>query len=316
MDNLDTKEQAAKVNTVNVLETEQGAANKSTGPLILFIITITLVIVAFWLFTGGKTEKRVLDVAELTKQEEVVAEPVEAAEPIVVVEALEPVSIAPPMPTIEIEPVEAVETPLPVLDESDSWLQSKLSDLTWRTELLSLIIDEDMIRRFVVFTDNFAQGDLAYEHTPFILPKNKFSVDEDNVSFEENQNVWQWNPESSKRFNLYIDLLRSIDSNSLVEWYFEVKPLVDEAYGELGYENDFTLTLQDAITRVLDMELPKSSMALTRSSVMYKYQDEDLEMLSDSDKLMLRLGKENLLVIKSILLEINEKIAQKQNGVN
>ena len=45
---------------------------------------------------------------------------------------------------------------------------------------------------------------------------------------------------------------------------------------------------------------------------MYKYKDEDLEQLSDAEKLMIRLGKDNLLVIKSVLLEINEKLAQQE----
>ena len=43
---------------------------------------------------------------------------------------------------------------------------------------------------------------------------------------------------------------------------------------------------------------------------MYKYKDESLESLDDAEKLLLRLGKENLLVIKSVLLEINEKLAK------
>ena len=130
------------------------------------------------------------------------------------------------------------------------------------------------------------------------------------------QNVWQWDENSSRRFSLYVDLLRSMDSESLVKWYSEVKPLIDEAYSELGYEDNFTNTLQDAITRVLDMELPKSSMDLIHPSVMYKFADPELEALPDTDKLLLRIGKENLLVMKSILLELHERLAQQANGVN
>ena len=43
---------------------------------------------------------------------------------------------------------------------------------------------------------------------------------------------------------------------------------------------------------------------------MYKYQDEALESLSDADKLLLRVGKENLLVIKSVLLEFSDKLGR------
>ena len=116
---------------------------------------------------------------------------------------------------------------------------------------------------------------------------------------------------TSRRFSLYVDLLRTVDTETLVNWYFELKPLVDEAYRELGYpEEDFTDILQDAITKVLDMEIPKERLELVRPSVMFQFKDEKFEGLDDADKLMLRLGKDNLLVIKSVLLEISEKLAR------
>ena len=316
MDNLDSKEQIKTQDQ----DTEIGQASKkkNTGPILIFVTALVLVIIAFWQFSGGKVEKRAITVSELTKDEPVVEEVATETAPVEIVEELLsiPVEENEPVDIPDIELIEPIEEALPTLDNSDVWLQEKLPELTWRTELLKLVIDEDMIRRFVVFTDNFAQGNLAYEHAPFTLPVSKFSVDEKQVTYEGNQNVWQWSGNSSKRFDLYTDLLRSIDSARLVNWYFEVKPLIDEAYNELGYEDDFTNTLQEAITRVLDMELPKSSMALIRPSVMYKYQDEKLEALPDSDKLLLRLGKENLLVIKSILLEVNEKLAKNKNGLS
>lgn len=290
---------------------EQDKGEKNSGPLIIFIVAFILVVVALWQFSGGKTEKRPIDSSELFKQEAEVA----AIEPVELQETdEEPVEIEPVALVEENKPiVEEVVITLPTLNESDDWLQAKLPDLTWRNELISLVVTEDIVRRFVVFTDNFSQGQLAYEHSLFVQPKDKFSVDEQSINVDGEQNVWQWNSKTSKRFDLYVDLLRSVDSTTLVNWYIDMKPLVDEAYSELGYEEDFTLTLQDAITRVLDMELPKSAMDVTRTSVMYKFQDPQLEALDDSDKLLLRLGKENLLIIKSVLLEINEKLANQVN---
>ncbi len=288
---------------------DQGKSEKNSGPLIIFIVTFLLVVVAFWQFSGGKTEKRPIDSSELLKQEPVVPAPQPIEEP---VKEEEPVERPPTELVEEDKPaVQEIVITLPELNESDDWLQKKLPDLTWRNELIPLLVTEDIIRRFVVFTDNFSQGLLAYEHSLFVQPKDKFSVDEQSVNVEGEKNVWQWDNKTSKRFDLYVDLLRSVDSSTLVNWYIDMKPLIDEAYRELGYEEDFTYTLQDAITRVLDMELPKSSMEVTRTSVMYKYQDPQLEALDDSDKLLLRIGKENLLIIKSVLLEINEKLAKR-----
>jgi hypothetical protein len=298
--------------------------NKVSWSLIAFIILVIIAIGIAWQFTGDKTEPVVID------------EPVLIVEPPSEIEEVipEPIIETPEVVAVVEEIIEPVENTLPLLDESDDWLKIKLPEITWRKELLKLIIDEDMIRRFVVFTDNFAQGIIAYEHSPFILPNAKFSPDIESVTLQESslqtgssdsaiegttqvkQNVWQWNENSSRRFSLYVDLLRSMDSESLVQWYSEIKPLIDEAYSELGYEDDFTNTLQDAITRVLDMELPKSSMTLIRPSVMYQFADPELEALPDTDKLLLRLGRDNLLVMKSVLLELHEKLAQQKNGVH
>ncbi|AWB56933.1 DUF3014 domain-containing protein [Colwellia sp. Arc7-D] len=244
---------------------------------------------------------------------------IEVASPVAITAVQEPVEIIEAEPelleqdilteTIEediadIEP----EINLPKLDESDSWFSTKLPTLTWRKELLKLVVTDDMIRRFVVFTDNFSQGTLAYEHTPLVMPNTKFTALEQET---DQGTKLQWDESSARRFSLYVDLLRSMDSEMLVQWYIELKPLIDQAYGELGYpDQDFTDKLHNAITKVLDMEIPKTQPELERPSVMYKYKDESLESLDDAEKLLLRLGKENLLVIKSVMLEINEKLAR------
>jgi len=298
-------------------EDTQVNLHKVSLPLIAFIILAIIAITVAWQFTGSKPKPVIVDKPVIVlKSKPVIEKEVIIDEPVIEKEAIidEPVIDEPE--TV----VMVIENPLPSLDESDDWLKIKLPEFTWRKELLSLIIDEDMIRRFVVFTDNFSQGIVAYEHSPFVLPETKFTPKKGSVSFQNvgqgKQPIWQWNESSSKRFSLYIDLLRSMDSESLIQWYIEIKPLIDEAYQELGYDDDFTNTLQDAITRVLDMELPKSSMALIQPSVMYKFANPQLEALPDTDKLLLRLGKGNLLVIKSVLLELYEKLAQQKNGVH
>ncbi len=296
-------------------DNSQGTFKKTPWALIVFIILVIIAMGFAWQYTGNKPEPVVVvekPIPVPVEPETIVTEPEQEPEPVIV--EVEEV----------IEEVTPIEVQLPPLNKSDDWLKVKLPEITWRKELLTLIVGEDMIRRFVVFTDNFAQGTVAYEHSPFILPKIKFAPEAGSVSLqnvneetaEEQQDVLQWSEGSSERFSLYVDLLRSMDSETLVQWYVEMKPLVDEAYSELGYDDDFTNTLQDAITRVLDMELPKSSMDLVHPSVMYKFASPELEALPDSDKLLLRLGKENLLVIKSVLLEIHEKLAQQKNGVN
>lgn len=277
--------------------------------VIAVIVAIIITLVIYFSFIANDKEERVI-VPELEVATVPDLEPVDS---LVVEEVVEPI-----VPTIEdipsIEPETVPTEPeviLPSLDNSDQWFTDKLPTLTWRKELIKLMITDDMIRRFVVFADNFSQGTLAYEHAPVISPATKFSAIE--VKGQQAAS-WQWDENSTRRFSLYVDLLRSMDSEILIEWYVELKPLIDQAYQELGYpEDEFTDVLHLAIAKVLDMEILKDVPELERPSVMYRYKDPDIEGLDDAEKLLLRLGKDNLLVIKSVLLEINEKLARVSN---
>jgi hypothetical protein len=285
------------------MDNSQTTASSVPWKIIIGIV-LTIIIVLWFILSKEENKSEIVN--------EVAVEEVIKEEPLPIPDVIEPEIIDEPLQqeVVEEDIVEP-EALIPTLEESDAWLEEKLPTITWRKELLKLVIDDNMIRRLVVFTDNFSQGILAYEHSPLIKPITAFSGREIN---ENGEVVIKWDKNSTRRFSLYVDLLRSVDSDVLVSWYYELKPLIDEAYRELGYpEEDFTDILQDAITKVLDMEIPKERLELTRPSVMYKYKNDDIESLDDADKLMLRLGKENLLVIKSVLLEINEKISRERD---
>ncbi|KXJ50913.1 MAG: hypothetical protein AXW17_09830 [Colwellia sp. Phe_37] len=280
----------------------QNAEQKQTPWAIIAIIIAAILALVVYYYVIAEDDKVDVPAISTTLTESVPEIVPEVTEP----EVTEPE--VPEEPVIEDAVEPEPEVILPTLDESDSWFTTKLPDLTWRKELLKLMVTDDIIRRFVVFTDNFSQGTLAYEHTPLVTPNVKFTAIE---AESDNGAKWQWDESSTRRFTLYVDLLRSMDSEMLIQWYIELKPLIDQAYSELGYpDDDFTEVLHGAITKVLDMEIPKAQPELERPSVMYKYKDESLESLDDAEKLLLRLGKENLLVIKSVLLEINEKLAR------
>ncbi|WP_448568730.1 DUF3014 domain-containing protein [Thalassotalea ganghwensis] len=290
------------------MENSSEHAQQSSSSWYIVAIICVLVLVGLGYFLMGDNDSSQTQVTQPPPKPEIIAEP--EVEP----ESLEQDNI--PLPEeVVLQPAETqpedpepVTIQLPSLAESDDWIRDKLPQVTWRKELLKLIIDDDMIRRFVVFTDNFARGNVVYEHSLLVSPAVKFTAKE-VISDDVTQLVWD--DDITNRFSLYVDLLRTLDSDLLVQWYFELKPLLDEAYAELGYpDEEFTLVLHDAITRVLDMEIPKEPIELVRPSVMYKFKDSSLERLPDADKLLLRIGRDNLLVIKSVLLEINEKLAK------
>jgi hypothetical protein len=292
-------------------------SNQSSWTLIAVILTIVIAIFLFWKF--GLSDEPIEDENTDTV---VVAQPIE--EEFLLPPVQENVIIEEPMsetvldendltsdviPDLVEEPIEVLpeseSEPALQLNESDSWVQETLASIIWRKELLDLIVNDDMIRRFVVFVDNFAQGTISYNNSPFVKPLNEFSV----IDELNSNDAWYVDQASFNRFSRYVELLRAVDTDILVEKYIESKPLISEAYAELGYpDSDFTEKLEAAITKVLDVEYPKNQLEVIRPSVMYKYKDVSIESLDDAEKLMVRLGKENLLVIKSVLLEVNEKL--------
>jgi len=287
----------------------------SSWALVSVIVIIVIAIFLFWQFFLSVPEKdntsEVPVIEKVSVEEDITLQSNELS-----LDELAPteVNLEPDVtPIVNEEILPAVEDAapevyIPALNESDSWIQEKLTSTIWRKELLKLLINEDMVRRFVVFVDNFSRGDIAYSHSPFINPSAKFLVKEASDNSTETE-TWLLDESSFKRFSLYVDLFRSVDADTLVVWYQDIQPLITEAYDELGYpDKEFNDTLQLAITKVLDLEFPKDNTQLIRPSVMYRYQNSDIEALDDADKLMLRIGKENLLIIKSVLLEINEKL--------
>lgn len=289
--------------------TNQEENNQSENKLLtwgLIVVIVTAIVIPIYYYLNvekpqlEKEQKAIVEAQTVEEVIEPVVETITEQENEVVIDQL---PIEPEEPAV----IEAPKVSLPSLDDSDTWLKQQLSELTWRKELLKLVIDDDMVRRLVVFTDNFAQGNLAYEYSPLTSPNTKFSAQ----AIADSSSAWVWDDATSRRFSLYVDFLRSFEPERLAAWYVELKPLINEAYAELGYpEQDFSETLQDAIVRVLDMELPKQDVKLVRPSVMFKFEDAELEKLPEAEKLLLRIGKDNLLIIKSFLLEFSDALSR------
>lgn len=286
---------------------EREQDQKSPWPIIIGIIILAIV---FAWFFGFKNNDEPLTKLESVKPEIALIEGTKQAKPDVLAaverndidkEAIEAEPVTPQKPVIE----------LPRLDDSDETVKLRLATLTWRTELLKLVIDDDMIRRIVVFTDNFNQGFISYRHSPFKRPEQKFTtLDEDAITNAQGVQSWVIRDSQTERFNEYVDLLRSFNQEQLVQAYSDFEPLFEEAYQELGYEGEYKDVLLEVIETILDTELTNDPLAVIRPSVMYKYQDKEIESLTDADKLLLRLGKENLLAVKSVLFELNEALSQ------
>ncbi|GLS92361.1 hypothetical protein GCM10007916_34320 [Psychromonas marina] len=208
------------------------------------------------------------------------------------------VTIKPPTPQTNTTTENA--EPLPALHESDPFVLQNIK-VVGDT---SLIVQNDIISNVVVFIDNFSRGELVTSFSPLLTPSEPFSI-------KEVKNILIMDSKSYQRYDNYAQLVDNIDVENFISLYSQLTPLIDQAYQDIGYEKgSFQDTFNKAITEVLDTPIIRYNIELNSPSVIYKYADENLETLPDTQKLMLRMGPDNLQKIQLKLAQIQNELEQ------
>lgn len=223
-----------------------------------------------------------------------------------VVEETEPQPEAPAQLTdsnVITEPAQVVE-PIPALAESDAFAHQKALGIINNNVIGSSLVQQDIIRQFVVFVDNLAQGDLARKVSPIKGPEKLFTV-------SEITNKVYLNPESYHRYDAYTSVIANMDQKILLHTYKQLTPLLDEAFAELGYSNaKFNDRLLQAIKVLLAAPIIEDPIELHSISVNYKFIDPQLEALPSAQKLLIRMGPENTRKLKTALRNLENQLAQ------
>lgn len=264
-------------------------------------LSLVVVVIAFAAWQLLKGEKPVV-----TNERQVVALPTPVVEPETTLaeEEIEEPVIAKEQPTEVITKEPVLEVPiepevtrqLPSLDDSDAVVKQSLADVV-SVNLLKLVVDNDLIRRAVVYTENLADGKLAKKHQVFTAPSQSFTVNDGAIITV--------NPDSFKRYDPYVTLFTKLSDKQIVSLVQEYKPLIQEAYDEIGLSDyAFQERLAQAITHLLQTPDVPLDTPLTSQSVSYKYAVPEYEALSDAQKQLLRMGPENVKKVKAKLARL------------
>jgi hypothetical protein len=195
--------------------------------------------------------------------------------------AVEPPAAAPPAPverTIE----------LPPLDASDTVLRQLVGRLSSNPQLVAWFANEDLARRFVAAVTNLAEGVSPAPHVGFLTPKESFATANDGLAVT-------LEPASYGRYAAATEAFASLDTAGTAQLYRELRPLFDEAYGELGYPGrSFDEAMAAAIDRLLAVRVPDSPPRLVPHGASgWAFADPELEALGSAEKHLLRIGPEN-----------------------
>lgn len=198
----------------------------------------------------------------------------------------------------------AVTTEAPPLDISDAAVKTAIIALSNLPALAEVVVNDELLRRFVVFTNNLADQVLTENHQFLIAPSGQFRI------YRQADKEWI-DAASYKRYSAYADALDSIETEQLLALYDTYKPAINDIYAEIGDPRDsMDERLLLAIDHVLDTPEIAIPVEVYRDSVMYKYREQRIQNLSAPQKQLLRTGPENMRQIKAKLREIKERLQQ------
>lgn len=184
------------------------------------------------------------------------------------------------------------------LRTSDAVVRELVSQLSSNPKLAAWLANDDLVRRFVATVDNIANGISPTSQLEFMRPKGKFEVlkSGDEITID---------PKSFDRYDLATQVFVSLDTEGTVALYRELEPLIDDAYGEISPPGShFSDRLDAAIEELLEVTPPKGDPKLKPKVVTYVYVDESLEGLSGAQRQLLRMGPDNVLLIKAKLRDL------------
>ena len=215
-------------------------------------------------------------------------------------------TVSSPEPASEIPTITESETTptfvLPSLDESDAETKKKINNLTADGSLSNWFHSEHLVRRGVTFIDGLSRGLQLNKMHKSPTPKGKFLV------VKEGDKLWL-NRENYQRYGYLINVIQAIDSDKLVKVFHQFRPLLEEAYGELGQApKKLDNAVISALNQILSAPINNDPIELTQESVQYKYANPKLEALPPIQKQLLRMGPENTQIIQNKVRLLREKL--------
>jgi hypothetical protein len=218
-----------------------------------------------------------------------------------------PLATNQPAPAQQVLEVPTVQSPVPKLTDSDSFVIAALAELISNKSLMKLFHTDKIIRNIVATIDNLPRMKLPLKVLPLEQPAGKFMIsgNADNLTIS---------PQNAARYTPYVQLAEAIDPNKLLDLYVRIYPLFQQAYRELGYPNqNFNDRLVEVLDDLLDAPDIKKPVKLLQPKVFYQYADPDLEELSIGQRILMRTGSKNEARLKVWLSEIKQAQSQRMH---
>jgi hypothetical protein len=175
---------------------------------------------------------------------------------------------------------------LPNLNDSDAFIRDLVSTLSNHPTLARLLATPSLVRATTAGVIQIGDGRTPVEWLNVLRPATRLQIlgsDSGPVS-----------PVSHARWNQVAAAVSSVSPADAAQLYVNVKPLIDEAYIELGQpDGDFDQAILRAVRVLKDTPMPEIAPELVRRPGYFDYEDPALKELKPVQKQLLLLGPDN-----------------------
>ncbi len=199
-----------------------------------------------------------------------------------------------PVATEEVTP----QVTLPPLSRNDAMVIDLARGLSTHPQFATWLATEGLIRRLVVAVTNIAEGVSPTTQVSFLRPAGGFGVkDREGHEFVD--------PRSYERYDLVADVFASVDPQGCAAAYRTTKPLLEQAYREIGYPNrTFDDVLAEALAKLLATPVVDGDIEVRPLVTTYAFANPELEALAPVQRHFLRMGPRNMRLIQAQLRAI------------
>lgn len=303
--------------------TQQRDNRSLTTRIVVAIVAVIVIVLALWWLipTQETSESQRQPVAtepamQPAEEQSVATQPKSEPEPAETVVASEPepvesepvssdtessVNTAEQQTATESEPKPEPKPELPELANSTPTVLQTLDSSGIEIQPLK---SSQLVTDTVVIVDNLRNGSLVRDRTIVQRPDGRFKVLEIDGSLYIDE-------QSYRRYDALVDWFVSLDEEALVENYKLFKPLLAEAYANIGYPDaEFRGAMIEAINVLLDTPVPETLVEVNDDEVMYTFAKPSYENLPSAQKQLLRMGPDNIKRLKGKLTSLKQEFQQ------
>lgn len=188
---------------------------------------------------------------------------------------------------------------------SDESLLEDARKLTANPILRLALTQEGILRLFVRFVDNAANGVLDDSLKPLLGNYDAFKADVNRDGY------LAATQSTTQRFTPLVAALTSIPPEDAATWLRKAEPRLQEILREMGYANTtFQSILADATANVLQIPIFnfEPEVVATERHNVYEYKDEVFQRLNDFQKALVRLGSKDCQTVRNYMNSLAKEL--------